>query len=119
MTRYREEKDSMGPVKVPRHAYYGAQTQRAVDNFPVSGLRLPPEFIRALARIKQAAARVNADLGLLARDAAEAIAQAAGEVIENRLDDQFPVDVFQTGSVTSTNMNINEVLSSRANEILT
>ena len=119
MTPYREEKDAMGAVQVPREAYYGAQTQRAVDNFPLSGLRLPPEFIRALAMIKQAAARTNADLGLLPRDMADAIARAAGEVIDGRLDDQFVVDVFQTGSGTSTNMNMNEVLSSRANEILT
>ena len=119
MTPYREEKDAMGTVQVPREAYYGAQTQRAVDNFPLSGLRLPPEFIRALAMIKQAAARTNADLGLLPRDMADAIARAAGEVIDGRLDDQFVVDVFQTGSGTSTNMNMNEVLSSRANEILT
>lgn len=119
MTQYREDKDAMGTVQVPREAYYGAQTQRAVDNFPISGLKLPPAFIRALAMIKQAAARVNAELGLLPRDLAEAVAAAAGDVIAGRMDDQFVVDVFQTGSGTSTNMNMNEVLSSRANEILT
>ncbi|MBL0712491.1 MAG: aspartate ammonia-lyase, partial [Desulfosarcina sp.] len=119
MTRYRDEKDSMGVVQVPEAAYYGAQTQRAVENFPISGLVLPRAFIRALALIKKAAAEVNAELGLLEKDVAEAIAQAAEEVIQGRLDDQFVVDVFQTGSGTSTNMNMNEVLASRANEILT
>jgi len=116
---YREEKDSMGAVRVPETAYYGAQTQRAADNFPISGLRLPQEFIRALAMIKQAAARTNAHLGLLEKEVADAIVQAADDVREGRLDDQFVVDVFQTGSGTSTNMNMNEVLSSRANELLT
>jgi fumarate hydratase class II len=119
MHPYREEEDSMGPVRVPADAYYGAQTQRAADNFPVSGLVLPPEFIRALAMIKQAAAKVNADLGLLDRSFADAIARAAEEVGAGKMEDQFVVDVFQTGSGTSTNMNMNEVLSSRANEILT
>ncbi len=119
MASYREEKDSMGTVRVPEAAYYGAQTQRAAENFPISGLRLPHEFIHALAMIKQAAARANARLGLLPDDVAGAIVQAADDVLEGRLNDQFVVDVFQTGSGTSTNMNMNEVLSSRANEILT
>jgi fumarate hydratase class II len=119
MTQYREAKDSMGVVRVPDSAYYGAQTQRAVENFPISGLTLPPTFIHALALIKKAAAEVNAELDLLPPKLAEAIARAAGEVIDGRHDDQFVVDVFQTGSGTSTNMNMNEVLAFRANEILT
>ena len=116
---FRQEQDSMGPVQVPVEAYYGSQTQRAVDNFAVSGLRLPPIFIHALARIKRHAALVNRDLGHLAPDLAAAIGQAAAEVADGRLDDQFVVDVFQTGSATSTHMNMNEVLAGRANEILT
>lgn len=116
---FREEKDSMGTVNVPVDAYYGSQTQRAVDNFTISGLKLPPVFIHQLAMVKKWAARVNADLGLLESAWAKAIAQAADEVIAGQLDDQFIVDLFQTGSGTSTNMNMNEVLASRANEILT
>lgn len=116
---FREEQDSMGAVQVPAAAHYGSQTQRAVDNFPASGLKPPIAFIHALARIKQHAAKVNRDLGLLAADCAAAIASAAEEVLAGRLDDQFVVDLFQTGSGTSTNMNMNEVLASRANEILT
>jgi len=115
----REESDSMGTLRVPADAHYGAQTQRAVENFPVSGLRLPPAFHHALARIKGAAAAVNADLGLLEPRLAEPIRQAASEAVEGRFDHQFVVDVFQTGSGTSTNMNVNEVLAGRANEILT
>ena len=115
----RQEQDSMGPVQVPAEAYYGSQTQRAIENFAVSGIRLPPVFIRTLARIKGHAARANQDLKHLDAGLAAAIVQAAGEVAEGRLDDQFPVDVFQTGSGTSTNMNMNEVLAGRANEILT
>jgi fumarate hydratase class II len=117
--RFREEKDTMGIVKVPAHAYYGAQTQRAVENFPISGIALPHIFIQALAMIKRSAAEVNADLGLLDKPTAEAICQAAQEILAGRLEDQFVVDVFQTGSGTSTNMNMNEVLATRANEILT
>ncbi|MFZ0132999.1 MAG: class II fumarate hydratase, partial [Desulfobacterales bacterium] len=116
---YREEKDTMGTARVPAEAYYGAQTQRAVENFPISGLRLPPRFIHALALIKECAARVNAGLGRLDGQMADAIAGAAREVAEDRFDRQFVVDVFQTGSGTSTNMNMNEVLATRANEILT
>lgn len=119
MEKRRIEKDSLGPVEVPADAYYGAQTQRAVENFAISGLRLPPEFIRALALIKKEAAEVNGELGWLAGDVSEAIARAAREVMEGRMADQFVVDVFQTGSATSTNMNMNEVLAGRANEILT
>ena len=116
---YREEKDTMGTVRVPANAYYGAQTQRAADNFPISGLSLPPVFIHSLAMIKKHAADVNQERGLLAREIAAAVMQAAGEVMEGKLADQFVVDVFQTGSGTSTNMNMNEVLAARSNEILT
>jgi fumarate hydratase class II len=116
--KYREEKDSMGIVKVPQMAYYGAQTQRAADNFPVGDLKLPPAFIHALAMVKKYAARVNVDLGLLDKELAVAICRAADEVMDGKLIDQFVVGVFQTGSGTSTNMNMNEVLSSRANEII-
>jgi len=108
----------MGELEVPAHAYYGATTMRAVINFPVSGLRVPRRFIRALGLIKQAAAQVNADLGLLDDALAEAIARAAQEVAGGGFDDQFPIDVFQTGSGTSTNMNANEVIGNRAIEIL-
>jgi len=119
MTEFREEKDSMGIVRVPKDAYYGSQTQRAVDNFPISGLLMPSHFIHALALIKRCAASVNQELGLLDANLADAIESAASEVGSGSFDDQFVVDVFQTGSGTSTNMNINEVLASRANEILT
>ncbi len=115
----RIEKDSMGEVAVPREAYYGAQTQRASINFPISNLRLPSLFIHSLALIKKMAAVVNLDLKLLEADIAEAIQQAAQEVMDGRWDNQFVVDVFQTGSGTSTNMNMNEVLATRANEIIT
>jgi fumarate hydratase class II len=114
----RTERDSMGPVQVPKEAYYGASTMRAVRNFPISGLRFPRRFIRALGLIKRSAAEVNADLGLLEPRLAEAIVRAADEVAEGRLDDQFVVDVFQTGSGTSTNMNANEVIANRAAELL-
>ncbi len=115
---FRIETDSMGDVQVSQSAYYGAQTQRAVQNFPISGLRFPREFVRALGLIKRAAARVNLEMGFLSKEVAEAIIQAASEVVEGKLDDQFPVDVFQTGSGTSTNMNGNEVIANRAIEIL-
>jgi len=114
----RTERDSMGPMEVPADAYYGASSQRAVLNFPVSGLRFSRPFIRALGLIKASAARVNAELGLLDKRLAEAIQRAAGEVADGKLDDQFVVDVFQTGSGTSTNMNANEVIANRAAEIL-
>jgi fumarate hydratase class II len=115
----REETDTMGTVKVPADAYYGAQTQRAVENFPISGLRFPPRFIKALGMIKKHAARVNLDLELLEAKVADAILTAAEEVTLGKLDDQFVVDIFQTGSGTSTNMNANEVIAGRANEIMT
>jgi fumarate hydratase class II len=116
--RIRTERDSMGPVQVPLEAYYGASTMRAVLNFPISGLRFPRRFIRALGLIKRSAAEANAGLGLLEPRLAEAIARAAEEVAEGRLDDQFVVDIFQTGSGTSTNMNANEVIANRAAELL-
>ena len=119
MVTYREEKDTMGVVRVPTDAYYGAQTQRAVDNIPIGGIRMPLAFVRALALIKRCGAEVNRRLGLLDPRLAEAVISAAREVLEGRLDDQFPVGVFQTGSGTSSNMNLNEVIASRANEILT
>jgi fumarate hydratase class II len=113
---FRIEHDSMGEVKVPADALYGAQTQRAVQNFPISGLRMPPAFIRALGTIKGAAARVNRELGLLEADVAGAIEAAAAEVADGRHGDQFPIDVFQTGSGTSTNMNANEVIAYLASQ---
>ncbi|HEX9780419.1 MAG TPA: class II fumarate hydratase, partial [bacterium] len=114
----RIERDSLGDVRVPAGVRYGAQTQRAVDNFPVSGLRLPRTFIRALGLIKAAAAAVNGELGLLKPDLAAAIEQAALEVAEGRHDEHFPIDVFQTGSGTSTNMNANEVIAHLASDRL-
>ncbi len=108
----------MGPVQVPVRAYYGAQTQRAVENFPISGLRVPRAFIRALGLIKWAAAQINEELGRLEAKLAKPIIQAAREVADGKFDDQFVVDVFQTGSGTSTNMNANEVIAHRAAELL-
>jgi fumarase (EC 4.2.1.2) len=116
--QYRIERDSMGEVRVPATARYGAQTQRAVENFPISGLRFPRRFIEALALVKWAAATVNRELGLLAPDMAEAIAEAALEVAAGQHDAHFPLDIFQTGSGTSTNMNANEVIASLASERL-
>ncbi len=116
---FRIERDTMGEVRVPADAYYGAETQRAVNNFPVSGLRFPRVFIRALGLIKKYAAEVNADLGLLDPRLAKAIRTAADEVAVGKMDEHFVVDIFQTGSGTSTNMNANEVISARANELLT
>ncbi|MFF8647072.1 class II fumarate hydratase [Streptomyces griseoluteus] len=115
---YRTEHDSMGEVRVPAHAKWRAQTQRAVENFPVSGRRLERAHIEALARIKGAAAKVNADLGVLDRDVADAIQGAAAEVADGTWDEHFPVDVFQTGSGTSSNMNANEVIATLAGERL-
>jgi fumarate hydratase class II len=112
--QFRIEHDTMGEVRVPIDAKYGAQTQRAVENFPVSGARLEPAQISALARIKKAAALANAQLGVLDQGIADAIASAADEVISGSLDDEFPIDVYQTGSGTSSNMNMNEVLSTLA-----
>jgi fumarate hydratase, class II len=114
----RVERDSMGELEVPADAYYGASTMRARLNFPISDLRLPRAFIEAIGLIKQQAALVNRDLGLLDAPHADAIAQASAEVAAGTLDEQFVVDVFQTGSGTSTNMNANEVIASRAAELL-
>jgi fumarate hydratase, class II len=111
----RVERDSMGEVRVPQSAYYGASTERARQNFPISDLRLPRRFTRALAQIKGAAAVVNAELGLLEARLANAIEQASQDVEEGRFDRDFVVDVFQTGSGTSTNTNANEVIANRAN----
>jgi len=116
--KYRVEKDSMGPVRVPKEAYYGANTQRAIENFPVSGWRFGRELIHAMGLIKFASTRANSDLGLLGKRMMRAIEQASGEVMQGKWDDQFVLDVFQTGSGTSTNMNTNEVIANRANEIL-
>src|SRR6059036_1928167 len=107
--RTRVERDSMGEVHVPAGALYGAQTQRARENFPISNLRFPREFIRAMGLVKLAAARANVELGLLEPKLGDAIIKAAQEVIDGTLDQHFVVDVFQTGSGTSTNMNANEV----------
>ena len=115
---YREERDSMGVVKVPENALYQAQTQRAVDNFPVSGLTLPMAFIRAVALIKHAAAHVNCRQELMSAEMAAAIEKAVTAICAGKHDDQFPVDVFQTGSGTSTNMNVNEVVATLANRQL-
>jgi fumarate hydratase, class II len=118
MTEYRIERDTMGEVQVPKEAKYRAQTQRAVDNFPISGTPLEPAQIAALARIKAAAAVVNAELGVVDDDVAEAISAAADEVVSGRWNSEFPIDVFQTGSGTSSNMNMNEVLATLASERL-
>lgn len=125
MTEYRTERDSMGEVRVPADAYYGAQTQRAVENFPISGWQLPPAMISAMGHVKYACGVANRDLGKLTgtgknpldNGQVDAMLQAASEVANGELLDQFPVDVFQTGSGTSSNMNINEVISNRAIEI--
>src|SRR5438093_314660 len=114
----RVERDSMGEVRVPQTAFYGASTERARQNFPISNLRMPRRFIRALAQVKDAAALVNTELGLMEARLANAIQQAAEEVEEGKFDKDFVVDVFQTGSGTSTNTNANEVIANRANEIL-
>jgi len=116
--KYRIEKDSMGEMRVPEDAYWGAQTQRAVENFQVSGIRFPGGFIRVLGIVKQAAVRANMKLGLLDKKRGDAIVRASQEVIDGKMNDQFVVDIFQTGSGTSTNMNANEVIANRANEIL-
>ncbi len=115
---HRIETDSMGEMEVPFEALYGAQTARAAENFPISRLRFSRPFIQTLGRIKAEAARVNGELGRLPEDLADAIQQAAAEVAEGKWDDQFVVDVFQTGSGTSTNMNANEVIANRAGELL-
>ncbi|MFO7893902.1 MAG: class II fumarate hydratase [Longimicrobiales bacterium] len=118
MSDYRIEKDSLGEMQVPADALYAAQTQRAVENFPISDLRFPRGFIAAMAMIKREAARTNAELGLLDEGLAEAIVAAAQEVVDGEHDDQFPIDIFQTGSGTSTNMNTNEVIATLASRKL-
>ena len=114
----RIEHDSFGPLQVPFAALYGAQTQRAVQNFPISGLRMPRAFLRALGLIKAAAAEANGSLGLLPKAVAKAIGDAALQVATGELDDQFPIDLFQTGSGTSSNMNANEVIATLASRKL-
>ena len=111
MADYRVEKDSLGEIDVPADALYGAQTQRAVDNFPISGLTFSRSFIRALGLVKAACAQANLDLELMEADMSQAIQAAANEVAEGEYDDHFPIDIFQTGSGTSTNMNANEVIA--------
>ncbi|MBC7854360.1 MAG: aspartate ammonia-lyase, partial [Pirellulaceae bacterium] len=126
MPAFRTEHDSMGDVQVPEKAYYGAQTQRAVENFPISGWTLPKPLIHAMGLVKLACARANRNLGKLTKtgknqltqEQANALAEAAREVAEGKFDGEFPIDVFQTGSGTSSNMNANEVISNRAIEIL-
>src|SRR5919108_5131620 len=115
MAEHRVEKDTMGEVRVPANAYWGASTQRAVENFPISGLTFPSRFIRALGLIKGAAAEVNAELGHLDPKIAGLIADAAKRVAAGEFDEHFPIDVFQTGSGTSTNTNANEVIANVAN----
>src|ERR1700727_167970 len=113
-----KEKDSLGFVEVPSKAYYGAQTARAVDNFPISGMRAHPELVRALGMIKRAAAQANKELGLVDAKRADAIMQGAQEVIDGKWNSEFVVDVFQAGAGVSLHMNSNEVIANRANEIL-
>lgn len=114
----RMERDTMGELAVPEDAYYGVQTARAIENFPISSLRFPRAMIRAMGLIKRAAATVNESHGLLDKKQTDVMRQAASEVVEGKLDAEFPVDIFQTGSGTSTNMNTNEVISNRATELL-
>src|SRR5919107_3573912 len=114
MDDYRIEHDSMGEVRVPQDALWRAQTQRAVENFPISGTTLEAEHVIAIAQVKAAAAKVNAELGVIGPEQADAIRAAAAEIIEGQHLEQFPIDVFQTGSGTSSNMNMNEVLASLA-----
>ncbi len=126
MSEFRVERDSMGEVQVPAEAYFGAQTQRAVENFPISGWELPPDMVHAMGRVKYACGVANRDLGKLTGtgknpltdEQVAAMLEACQEVADGELDDQFPIDVFQTGSGTSSNMNVNEVISNRAIEIL-
>ena len=118
MTDYRIEKDSMGEVRVPADALYGAQTQRAVENFPISGITFSRSFIRALGLVKAACAQANLGMGLMPADMSKAIQQTARAVADGKYDDQFPIDIFQTGSGTSTNMNANEVIATLATQVL-
>ena len=117
-TNVRIERDSMGPMEVPADALYGASTMRAVLNFPISDLRFPRTFLRALGLIKLAAARTNMSLGLLDEKTGNAVVEAAQEVADARLDQHFVLDIFQTGSGTSTNTNANEVIANRATQLL-
>lgn len=117
MSEFRIERDSMGEIKVPKDAYYGAQTQRAFDNFPISKNRFNRDFIAALGRVKHTAAKVNTELDLLDKNVSKAIQDAAEEVMKGKFDEDFVLDIFQTGSGTSTNMNANEIISKRANEL--
>lgn len=119
MADYRIERDSLGEVKVSANTYWGSQTQRAIENFPVSGIAFPPVFIRSMAYIKAACAKANLESGLLDKKSAKAIIRACSEIADGKFGDQFPLDIFQTGSGTSTNMNVNEVIATRSNEILT
>ena len=118
MTEYRLESDTMGKVRVPLDVHYGAQTQRAAENFRISGIRFPRRFIKMLGLVKAAAVEVNRETGLVSNDIADAITKAAREVADGQWDQEFILDIFQTGSGTSTNMNANEVIASRANELL-
>jgi fumarate hydratase class II len=118
MADTRIERDSMGEMEVPTSAYYGASTQRAVENFPISGQPIPSDLIRSLGLVKASAAVVNHDKGILSDEQFNAISEAAQEVVDGKLDEHFPVDVFQTGSGTSSNMNANEVIANRATELL-
>ena len=118
MPTTRIEKDSLGTVEVPAAAMYGAQTARAVENYPISGMRAHPELIRAVGMVKRAAAEANGELGTVSKERAEAIAAAAQEVIDGRWDAEFVVDVFQAGAGVSFHMNANEVIANRANQIL-
>ncbi|HEU4765467.1 MAG TPA: lyase family protein, partial [Candidatus Eisenbacteria bacterium] len=114
----RTERDSLGSLEVPANAYYGVQTARAVANFPISGERLHPEMVRAVTRIKIAAARANAELGVLDAKKADAIVRAGDEILAGMHDDQFVVDAYQAGAGTSFHMNVNEVIANRAAELL-
>src|ERR1017187_4350194 len=116
MAEMREEKDSLGVVEVPAGAMYGAQTARAVENYPISGMRAAPALIRAMGMVKRAAAEANGELGVVSKERAEAIASAAQEVIDGEWDGEFVVDVFQAGAGVSFHMNANEVVANRANQ---
>ncbi|MCA1746975.1 MAG: class II fumarate hydratase, partial [Bacteroidales bacterium] len=115
---YRIEKDTMGEVKVPADKYWGAQTQRSLDNFRIGDVKMPLEIIRAFGYLKKAAAAANIDLGVLPKEKADIIMQVCDEIIEGKLNDQFPLVVYQTGSGTQSNMNVNEVVANRAHVLL-
>jgi fumarate hydratase class II len=117
MSDYKILNDSMGEMKVPANALWGAQTQRAVENFPISGIPLPSNFLQALAHVKFACAGANMELGLMSETKANAIQASAERIIKGEFLDQFPLDIFQTGSATSSNMNMNEVIASLASEV--